>query len=391
MLLLGSSVTFMSCDKDDDNNDPIVITEGVQVTSNITANTTWSKENIYVLTKRVYVESGSTLTIEPGTIIKGQTGAGANATALVVKRGGKLMAEGTASEPIIFTCVADEIAQGETVSPNMDAGLAGLWGGVIILGNAPVSVETGTETAVEGIPPSEGALYGGSAADDNSGVIKYISIRHGGSDIGDGNEINGLTLAGVGSGTVIENVEVVANSDDGIEFFGGTVNVTNAVVWAAGDDAIDTDQAWAGTLSNFVVVCGSATDHALEIDGPEGTMLDGHTLTNGTVYGSEGAELANFRSGARGNFNNIFFTGFPNPADDGRGDFAFSGDDTQANFDNGILVFSNIQATSPADGVALTDVFKNGTDAHASFVQNGSVGANATALSWTWTSQSGNM
>jgi len=133
-----------------------------------------------------------------------------------------------------------------------------LWGGILILGNAKGSFAGGvTEVQIEGIPASDtNGLYGGSNDADNSGVLKYISIRHGGANIGEGNEINGLTLGGVGSGTVIENIEVVANQDDGIEWFGGTVSVKNALVWNSGDDAVDTDQAWAGTLDNFIVICG---------------------------------------------------------------------------------------------------------------------------------------
>jgi hypothetical protein len=167
----------------------------------------------------------------------------------------------------------------------MDSDLAGLWGGLIVLGNAPISADA-ESVQIEGIPVSDqNGLYGGTNATDNSGVLKYISIRHGGANIGEGNEINGLTLGGVGSGTVIENIEVVANQDDGVEFFGGTVNVTNLLILNAGDDAIDTDQAWAGTLDNFIVICGT-TDHALEIDGPEGTLVAGHTVKNGSVKGS---------------------------------------------------------------------------------------------------------
>jgi hypothetical protein len=89
---------------------------------------------------------------------------------------------------------------------------------------------------------------------DNSGVFKYVSIRHGGTSIGSGNEINGLTLGGVGSETVIKNIEIVANADDGIEWFGGTVSITGAIIWNCFDDALDTDQAWNGTVSNFIVV-----------------------------------------------------------------------------------------------------------------------------------------
>ena len=260
------------------------------------------------------------------------------------------------------------------------------------MGNAPISADA-SSVQIEGIPASDpNGLYGGSDAADNSGVVKFVSIRHGGANIGEGNEINGLTLGGVGSGTVIENVEIVANQDDGIEFFGGTVNVTNALVWNAGDDCIDTDQAWAGTLNNFVIVAGGQTDHALEIDGPEGSLLAGHTLTNGTIKGSSVAELGDFRSSARGAFNNIYFFGFPDPATDGRGDLSLS-TGSDVTFAAGDLTFSNLQVTLPT-GVALTAVFKGGTDVHATDVAAGAntVGANVSVFtSWTWAGVSGNL
>ena len=364
----------------------------VVVTENITANTTWTADKVWILGSRIAVTSGVTLTIEPGTVIKGQAGTGANATALIIARGAKINAVGTAAAPIIFTSIADEIQPGQIASPNLDPTLSGLWGGLMIMGNAPISADA-SSVQIEGIPASDpNGLYGGSDAADNSGVVKFISIRHGGANIGEGNEINGLTLGGVGNGTVIENVEVVANQDDGIEFFGGTVNVTNALVWNAGDDCIDTDQAWSGTLNNFVVVCGSQTDHALEIDGPEGSLLAGHTLTNGTIKGSSVAELGDFRDEARGAFNNIYFFGFPDPATDGRGDLSLSSG-SDVTFAAGDLTFSNLQVTLPT-GVALTAVFKAGTAVHATEVAAGAntVGANLSAFtSWTWAGVSGNL
>lgn len=365
----------------------------VLVSSNITSNTTWSNDKIYVLTSRVTVVSGVTLTIEPGTVIKGEVGSGANATALIIARGAKLMAEGTASEPIIFTSIADEIESGQIDSPNMDPELSGLWGGLIVLGNAPISADA-QAVQIEGIPASDqNGLYGGTNSTDNSGILTYISIRHGGANIGEGNEINGLTLGGVGSGTTIENIEVVGNQDDGIEWFGGTVNVTNAIVWGAGDDAFDTDQAWAGTLDNFIVVAGPSTDHGMEVDGPEGTYLAGQTLRNGSIKGNSDTELADFRDGARGTFENIYFFNFPDPTVSGRGDFSLSGAGSIDNFTNSILNFSSLEITSEA-GVALSDVFKAGTDARASEVATGSntVGADKSSFEgWTMSDARGQL
>jgi hypothetical protein len=288
----------------------------------------------------------------------------------------------------------------------LDSNLNGLWGGLLILGNAPASLAGGVgEVQIEGIPPSDtNGLYGGNDPDDNSGMLKWVSIRHGGANIGEGNEINGLTLGGVGSLTEIENIEVVGNEDDGIEWFGGTVNVKNAIIWSGADDALDTDQAWSGTLDNFIVVCGPNTDHALEIDGPEGSINGAHTLKNGTIVGSDAAELGDFRDGARGTFENIYFTGFSDPAEtEGRGDLSLSGEvDSDGNpignksldnFTNGILVFSNLEVTLP-EGVAPETVFRSGTHIHAAEVAQGenTVGADKTAFEgWSWAAVAGGL
>ncbi len=347
----------------------------IQVTSNITSNTTWETGKVYVLGSRIAVVAGATLTIEPGVIVKGQAGTGANATALLVARGGKLMAEGTADAPIIFTSVADEIMPGEIASPNLDPDLNGLWGGVLILGNAPISADA-PSVHIEGIPPSDqNGLFGGDNATDNSGIIRYVSIRHGGTNIGEGNEINGLTLGGVGSGTIIENIEIVANQDDGIEWFGGKVNVKNAVIWNAGDDAVDTDMSWGGTLDNFVVI--NPGDECFELDGPEGAMEAGHILKNGSVY-ADGAEgLVDLDENSIVEMTMIYFFGIA------------TGQDFDLNPAG--LNASNLQATLP-DGGLVTDFFKHGSDAYVTIVPAGSntVGADISKFqNWSWAATSG--
>ena len=378
-----------------EGNEKPVIDEGtnssVEITSNITTNTTWETGKTYVLAGRISVTAGVTLTIQPGVIVKGQVGSGANASALVIARGARINAAGTATQPIIFTTVADEIKPGQIASPNLEPNLEGLWGGLLIMGRAKGSFAGDvTEIQIEGIPTSDtNGLYGGNDDTDNSGVLKYVSIRHGGANIGEGNEINGLTLGAVGSGTVIENVEVVANQDDGIEWFGGTVSVKNALVWNSGDDAVDTDQSWAGTLDNFIIIAGSNTDHALEIDGPEGAYNAGHTVKNGSVKGNPATEFADFRAGARGTFENLYFFNFPAPSANnnaGRGDLSLSGDNTIANFGNGVLKFTKLEATL-VEGVTLQQAFRNGTDVHAATaaLKANTVGANKAAFSgWTW-------
>lgn len=284
------------------------------VSGSITENTTWTSDNIYELAGKVVVEDGVTLTINPGTIVKGRTGAGSLASALVVARGGKLMAEGTASQPIIFTSVLDNIDLGQLTGTNLTEVDNAKWGGLIICGNAPVSAEEGdNEAQIEGIPADETfGLYGGSDPADNSGVIKYISVRHGGALIGEGNEINGVTLGGVGSGTTIDYIEVVANLDDGIECFGGTVDISNAIIAFQGDDGIDLDQNYSGTFDNFFVIHGIDTDEALEIDGPEGTLDNGlFTLINGTIQSTDGdGSAADLKSKAQGTIENVTFWGY---------------------------------------------------------------------------------
>jgi hypothetical protein len=315
-----AAVAIASCGGDPvDPIDPIQTNK--VISSNITSNTTWYADTVYQLGGRITVTSGATLTIQPGTVIKGEAGTGSNATALLIARGGKLMAEGTASLPIIFTSVADEItpemvAAGNFASPNLDPTVNGLWGGIIVLGNGQISPKPGTagellEVQIEGIPTSDAnGLYGGNDNADNSGVLKFVSVRHGGTNIGSGNEINGITFGGVGSGTVVENVEIVSNQDDGIEWFGGAVNAKNVVVWNTGDDGLDTDQSWAGTCDNFVVV--TAAGHAFELDGPEGAYSNGHEFKNGNVIASNDdvatQDLINVDANSIVDMTDIYFT-----------------------------------------------------------------------------------
>jgi hypothetical protein len=358
----------------------------VVVTTNISANTTWTADKTYVLGGRITVLNGATLEIEPGTVIKGEAGTGANATGLLVARGGKLMAEGTSDLPIIFTSVADEItgadlAAGNFASPNLDPDINGLWGGVIVLGKARISASNMSgdvsEVQIEGIPTSDpNGLYGGNENADNSGVLKYISIRHGGTNIGSGNEINGLTLGGVGSGTMIENIEIVANQDDGIEWFGGTVNVKNVVCWNVGDDGIDTDQSWSGTLDNFVVI--TPAGHSFELDGPEGSYMAGHVIQNGSVIASDddrvSEDLINTDANSIVDLKNIFITGIA--------DGQMINRVTAAG-----VTYTGIQLN--VDPVNLASHVNGAVPAGITATSTPSVGANKAALGWTWASKSG--
>lgn len=294
-------------------------TGGIPVVSKsgIVCDETWTKDNIYVLQGKVVVKEGCTLTIEPGTIIKAEDDPGTLASALVVARGAQLIAEGTENEPIIFTSITDLIQPGSIISPNLDEFDNKLWGGVIILGRAPISAGDGDgEALIEGLPAGETfGLYGGDDPEDNSGIIKYVSVRHGGISIGADNEINGITLGGVGRGTVVENIEVVANLDDGVEWFGGTVNVKNVIVAYGEDDGLDIDQNYAGTISNAIVITSGATsgDNAFEIDGPEGSLTDGFfTIDGATVIDKDGGAdtAADLKSKTQGIIKNVSWRGF---------------------------------------------------------------------------------
>jgi len=400
-LLAILALAFTGCMQDeappileDPGNSGTVENNTVSVSGMISESTTWTNDNIYVLNQKVVVPSGVVLTIQAGTIIKGTEGTGSLASALIVAQGGKLNAVGTATEPIIFTSINDNIEIGQTAGTNLDETNSGLWGGLIVLGYAPASFSGDVDVVqIEGIPADDTfGLYGGEDATDNSGVYQYISIRHGGALIGEGNEINGLTLGGVGSGTVIENIEVVANVDDGIEFFGGTVNASNLLVWAQGDDALDIDQGYSGIIDNAIVILGANSDHAFEIDGPEGTATGSFTLRNSTIVGNsitENGEYADYRSGAMGRTENIYAYGFKDSSD-----VELDNDGVATNYNDELLTFGAWEIILPTGVSEVTDIFVNkaetvevsGFGSTATAVSEGAsaVGATTSLLSWTY-------
>ncbi len=411
-----SSFTFFSCNDDGDACSLITCPDGYTcdggicvdmnrnvVQGNIMENTTWTNDRTWVIQGRVIVMPGVTLTIEPGTVVKGEVGTDVSASSLVIARGAKINAAGTASDPIIFTSVGDDITEGNQIAGtklNYET-QAGLWGGVIILGNAPISPAVSATAQIEGIPADvEEGNYGGNDPNDNSGIFTYCSIRFGGTLIGEGNEINGLTLAGVGAGTTIHHVEVVANVDDGIEFFGGTVNVNHAIVVNQGDDAFDIDQAYAGTINNIVSIAGANSDHTLEIDGPEGAenANGAFTITNGSFQGANG-EMIDFRSNARGSIQNCYFFNYKEGAD-----IELDNDRVHTNYVNGLITISGNEfnntmgltlediATDKSDLGKTNNIFETEFVTNNSLVENPSiyVGADMNQFSgWTFADSEG--
>ncbi|KTE82427.1 hypothetical protein, partial [Sphingopyxis sp. HXXIV] len=205
-----------------------------------------------------------TLTIDPGVTIFGSTGV----SFLVVNRGNKIDAVGTPAQPIVFT------GRGNVVGSATDD-ISQLWGGVVLLGRAPVTdclapgATPGTNACERDTEGASGALYGGELVADNSGRMSFVQIRYSGFNLTPNSELQGLTPSGTGSGTVIENIQVHNSSDDGIEVFGGRVNMRNLAITGAEDDGLDTDVGYKGNVQFLLAVQragGAVGDSMLEID-----------------------------------------------------------------------------------------------------------------------------
>ena len=204
----------------------------VNAADSIISNTTWTRDNVYQLNGPIYVSNNATLTIEPGTVIRGNTGN----SALIVARGAKLIAEGTPCNPIVFT--SNQAAGART---------PGAWGGVILLGNA--NNNQGTNNLIEGLDNTDGRnFHGGTDDADNSGILKYVRIEYSGFVFSANNEINGLTLGSVGNGTTLDYVQVSHGDDDAFEWFGGSVNAKHLVAYKTKDDDFDSDNGYSGTV-----------------------------------------------------------------------------------------------------------------------------------------------
>jgi hypothetical protein len=230
ILVLG----LFSCKKELGGTDiPINVPTTTTLTGNINTTTTLTADKVWTLKGYVYVTDGAKLIIQPGTTIVSDI---SEKGALCIERGAQIIAEGTASKPIIFTSgrIAGERTPGD-------------WGGIVILGRAKTN-RTSEPTIEGGI----GRPYGGTNDLDNSGVLKYVRIEYAGIAAMPNSEINALTLGGVGSGTIIENVQTIYANDDAFEFFGGTVNAKNLYAFATADDDFDFDFGYTGTITNGV-------------------------------------------------------------------------------------------------------------------------------------------
>lgn len=314
----------------------------------LTSETKLSNDAHWILGGRIAVGNDNadqtTLYIQEGTTIIGQTGD----DFLVVRRGSRIEATGTAAAPITMTSIQD-VTGGET-------GI-GQWGGLVLLGNAPVSLcdangddaASADELAACGIQAEGNAgLYGGADEEDNSGTLRYVVVKQAGNEVGTGDELNGITFAGVGRGTTVDFIQVHENLDDGVEFFGGTVDVKHVVLTGNGDDSMDWAFGWTGR-AQYVYIQHNETqaNRGFEADNneeaPASTPTSNPMVSNVTVVGSafdgdDDSEGVLLRHGTQARLHNFFITG---PAGMGEclevDDFA----ETDANADNGSLIITN--------------------------------------------------
>jgi hypothetical protein len=236
--------TYIVGDKDGGNNSTV---ESTMLEGKISKDRTLKAGNTYTIRGIVYVTNGAKLTIEPGTVIHGET---SSKGALVITRGSQIIADGTKDKPIVFTSDAANPKRGD-------------WGGVVVCGNAPTNASF---NGVQGVGQVEGGvnngeglgLFGGTNAADNSGILRYVRIEYAGYAYLPDNELNGLTLAGVGNATTVDYVEIFKANDDAIECFGGTVNLRHTIFISTLDDDFDTDNGYSGTVQFGIIVRDSA-------------------------------------------------------------------------------------------------------------------------------------
>jgi len=246
----------------------------VNVTANITADTTWLANKQYRLVGQIKVSNNATLTIPAGTVVFGDAGA----NYMVVLKGSKLVAEGTAANPITFTSLT--ALQGGAAGQ-------GQWGGLTLLGDAPTNH---TAPVYEVDEDDTDFAFGGTTAADDSGSLKYVRILNSGYTVATDLEINGLSLCGVGSGTTVENIYVENSSDDGIEIWGGTVDLTDIEIVNAGDDSFDLDYGYVGNVSNLTVTQESTAHAGMEISSGGDTPLTSPTISNFRVTTFTGSD-----------------------------------------------------------------------------------------------------
>ena len=283
------SMTAISCSSDDDSSsssDDEGSTPSAELNGMITEDTTLDASVTYNLTGILSIEEGNKLTIPAGTII--ETGIGTDVY-MVVQKGGQIDIQGTASSPVVMRPTG-----------------TGEWGGLVILGDAETTAGTDATAEVGGL------IYGGSNNADNSGSIEYLIIEQSGAQINADSQYNGLTLYAVGSGTTIDNVAILNGTDDGIEFFGGSVNASNVYVENLEDDAIDWTEGWNGTLTNTYVLHSEGDfSTAIEADG----VNNNPTIVNFTAVSQTGGKALQFKAQSGATITGLSLNGYETSLD----------------------------------------------------------------------------
>lgn len=375
-LFLGiAAALFIACESDD-TSDIVINDNSVTTTNNTTGggetptettvnlnglyteNLTLDSDIEYIVTGPVLMAEGTTLTIPAGMTIKAEP-IGVNAY-IAIQQGARINAVGSSSEPIILTSNATTPSSGD-------------WGGLILCGRAPIN---STADGSDDISTSEvGALgFGGNIPTDNSGNVEYVRIEYAGGAIDGNAELNGLSVYGVGTGTTIDYVQIYEGSDDGFEFFGGTVNASHLVVVNAEDDSIDWTEGFTGSLTDVYVQHGTSHDKAFECDGfntdfsNEGGYFSAPTVTNVTIVG-DGAddddEAIRLRAGTRFTFTNVVINNFAegfdlDDADTGTGVVDDDSNIIDVTFNNVTTTLKNDTGAAFVEGDVISGV-GNGT------------------------------
>ncbi|MGM5630015.1 hypothetical protein O2K51_03855 [Apibacter raozihei] len=374
LLGLGAvSSTIISCGSDDSKNENIATPQLVTIDpSNFKGELKSGQQakldpsKVYKLTGGFTIRDGASLEIPAGTRIEAT---GGTSSYLAVAQGGKIFVNGTASAPVVFT-------SGNTTPAGGD------WGGLVLCGRAPINVGNGTATS-----EVASLTYGGTSVSDNSGSIKYCRIEYSGAAFNSEKEFNGLSLFGVGNGTTIDYVQIYQGNDDGIEFFGGTVNAYHIVSNGNEDDAFDYTEGWTGT-SEYIYTTrrtDGTGNRGVEADNSQVNELaapvSNPTIKNATFIGATAgseSQALKLRYGTKGSFENIVVSGFSTGVD-------IEHDSTLDNVATGSLKITKIKfdnITTESSGKKSDKTVVNVTNAYT--VDNTATGAgNGTAIP-TW-------
>lgn len=346
-IISTTAVTFVACSDSDDDDIPVVSPTGIASNPNDFKGEVKSGETVtldatkvYKITGSVIVRDGGKLVIPAGTKLEASGGTSAF---VVVEQGGQIFANGTATSPVVFT------------SP---AATPGSWGGVVLCGRAPINKGT-TATSEVG-----NATYGGTVANDNSGSLTFVRIEYAGAIFTGEKEFNGLSLFGVGNGTKIDNVSMINGSDDGIEFFGGTVNVSNIVSFGNEDDAFDWTEGWNGTATNIYTKrrANGVGNRGIEADNNannrDANPRSNPTIKNATFIGSTSGEAdgMKLREGTYASIDNVVLsnwtTGINVEHDQSVAYFNGANKITKVKFDN-VTTKASVKATAGSAAATL--------------------------------------